>query len=183
MIELHPSEHILLVRRKHWFVLFAQTLPLAFLFVLPFALWRALTELSLPPEVTQVWLDPIASLDASLIIFGLAWWFLVLWMRFFTLWTDYYLDAWIITNERIIDVEQLGFFRRDVSTFRFEQIQDISVDVHGLIPTLLDFGDLHVQTAGQSRALLIRGVASPNTLRDFISHKHDEIVGRVESGK
>jgi hypothetical protein len=184
MITLNSNEHILLVRRKHWFVLLAKSFPVVFLLVLPIIIWIAVSSLNFPKETFPgYFLNDALKINTALILFGLSWWTLMVWIKFFVVWTDYYLDAWIITNKRIIDVEQIGFFRREVSTFRFEQIQDITVDIRGLIPTLLNFGTLHVQTAGEERKLLIKNVASPNDLRDFISRKHDEMHGhkKIES--
>ena len=102
-------------------------------------------------------------------------WTLIVWMLSFMTWTDYYLDVWVLTNKRIIDIEQKGFFRRDVSNFRYEQIQDMTVKVHGLLATFLDYGSLEVQTAGSSAKLDIQGVAKPNELRDVIFNRMESI--------
>jgi hypothetical protein len=36
--------------------------------------------------------------------------YLFAWLFFFFSFIDYYLDVWIITSERIIDIQQNGFF-------------------------------------------------------------------------
>lgn len=101
-------------------------------------------------------------------VFGYSLWFLLLWVVFFIEWTDYYLDLWVITDRRIIDVEQKGFFHREVTSFKFEQIQDITVETRGLIETFLKFGTLHIQTAGHNREIVIRDAHQPEDARTLI---------------
>jgi hypothetical protein len=59
-----------------------------------------------------------------------------MWMILASLWTDYYLDIWCITNKRIIKVDQVALFRRKTGSFRLERMQDVNVEVN-----------VHVQTA------------------------------------
>ena len=75
-------------------------------------------------------------------------WLLFLWFGMFSVWTNYYLDILIITDRRLILINQKGFFRRNVGSFRLERMQDINVEINGLIATLLDYGTIHVETAG-----------------------------------
>ena len=69
-----------------------------------------------------------------------------------TAWTQYYLDLWILTDRRIIVIDQVYFFNRKVSNFRLERLQDINVSISGLIPTLLDYGTIRAQTASESES-------------------------------
>lgn len=67
----------------------------------------------------------------------------------FLFWMDHYLDVWIITNERVIDVEQRGLFRRETSEFSMDKVQDITVEIPHMIATFLRYGNLRIQTAGE----------------------------------
>jgi hypothetical protein len=71
------------------------------------------------------------------------------------------LDVWIITSKKIIDVEQHSLFRREISIMNLEKIQDITFEIRGFIPTLFNYGDIKVQTAGAVGSFLIRGVPNP----------------------
>ena len=182
MIRLQQNEKIVMVRRKHWFVFLRETLPLMMLLVLPAVLW-AVIGIVVPLSGIFV-LQLSAHLPKQITVFLGAFWFLLIWMRFFVSWTNYYLDVWIATDQRVIDIEQVGLFRRDVSTFNYEQIQDITVETHGLIQTILDFGNIHVETAGATREILMEGVSKPNSLRDFISEQHAKaIAGSQQTNK
>ena len=53
-----------------------------------------------------------------------------------------------VTDEHIVDMDQLGLFQRTISTLRLSRVQDISVRVKGPIQTLMQYGTITIQTAG-----------------------------------
>jgi len=171
MLHLQEGEHIDLKARKHWFLLFRDSFGIFIVYLLPFIGWRFLTSqpgLSAPP------------LDPSLILFLVSTWTLLIWARFFTAWTDYYLDIWIVTGNRIVNIDQKGLFKREVSTLRIERIQDVTFEVNGIIATILGFGDVHVQTAGETEEFVIKGIANPERVkRKILEH----IDAKTTSGK
>lgn len=159
---LNDGEQVLLEVRKHWFLLFARTWFLPLLAVLPMVgfLVIALSDIKFPFEVTmdRVWLT----------VFLYAIWLLILWHVAFIFWTDYYLDAWFVTPERIIDIDQKGVFAREISSTRFERVQDVTTDVSGVFATLLNFGTMTVQSAGDVREFYMRGAREPYKCKDII---------------
>ena len=52
-------------------------------------------------------------------------------------------------------VDQRGFFRRFISSFRLERLQDINTEVNGIIATILDYGTVEAQTAGSSHETFV----------------------------
>lgn len=170
MIELQQNEKIILMRHKHWFVFVSHLLPVLMLYFLPYILFGLLGTLVSKTSLSL----SLSFVNARMEIFLGLFWTLLIWILSFVTWTDYYLDAWILTDKRVIDIEQEGFFRRQVSSFRYEQIQDMTVSIQGLIPTFLNFGSLEVQTAGSSAKLYIHGVANPNEIRDMIFNRMDK---------
>ncbi|KKT29716.1 MAG: hypothetical protein UW15_C0007G0013 [Parcubacteria group bacterium GW2011_GWC1_44_10] len=82
------------------------------------------------------------------------WFFILIYLMIvvviiFLFWIDYYLDIWIITSERIVDVEQRGLFNREVSEFMLDKVQDITLEVPNMMATFLRYGNLKIQTAGE----------------------------------
>ena len=159
MIYLEPNEKILLEVRKHRFIFLIEALgsiiavfiPLIFLFGINF-----------------FYNIPITMPLFTLFGFLYSGWVLLIWIYFFVVWTDYYLDVWVITNERIIDINQRGIFNREISSFHLNRIQDVTVEISGLIATFLHFGTLHVQTAGEKREFIIKGANKPEEVKGFI---------------
>jgi len=178
MIEFDDNETHLLTVRKHWFVLLKELIPLVFLGLLPAVL---LTGILFVPAEYQRRISAVVSGRYSLVISGYGVWVLLLWTTAFVRITDYYLDAWYLTDKRVIDVEQRGFFSREVAAMTLDKIQDVKINVHGMMQTFFDFGDLHAQTAGEQREFIIRGVYSPydckedisRVIRQYRSHQRD----------
>ena len=56
---------------------------------------------------------------------------------------------WIITSERIMDIEQTGLFHRQISEFMLDKVQDITVEIPDMVATFLKYGNLVIQTAGE----------------------------------
>ena len=163
MINLGNDERVLYEVRKHWYVLLTDSLFVVLLFLVPWAVMFGLDVLSVD----------LTSDEGSLIFFFAMLWLFLTWITFMIIWTNYYLDVWIITNKRIIDIEQFSLFSRDLSEFRLDRVQDVTIEGKGLLPTLLHFGDVHVQTAGESRDFIIKGIPHPYRLRDILVKEHD----------
>ena len=95
-------------------------------------------------------------------------WWLGTWIGAFTVFTQYYLTVWVITNLRIVDIKQNSFFNRQVSSFMLTRVQDVTTDVSGLLATVVHFGRLEVETAGMSEHFVMDGISYPEGVRDTI---------------
>jgi len=111
---------------------------------------------------------------------------LALWIFSFMVWIDYYFDVWIITSERIVNIEQQGLFSRRSSELRFSKIQDVTTEVKGFLGTVLNYGDVLIQTAGTEDEFLFRTVSDPYRIKDVImelqktaNHDKDEEFGEM----
>lgn len=154
---LESTEHMVLRFRKHWFVLFRDSLGTVLAGFLPPLAFLIATKMQITTVPTSMW------------AFMHFWWFLIVWLALSAIWTNYYLDLWIITDKRIVSIDQSGLFRREVTTLPFANVQDVTVEQAGIIQTLLNFGTLRVQTAGPAtNKTAIVGVAKPGKIRDTI---------------
>jgi uncharacterized membrane protein YdbT with pleckstrin-like domain len=91
-----------------------------------------------------------------------------IWITFFLIWIDYYFDVWIITDRRVVNIEQKGLFNRQVSELELLRIQDITTEVTGVIPTILNYGDVFIQTAGENPRFIFRQVSDPYGIKDTL---------------
>lgn len=169
LIKLEENEMILKVVRKHWFIIFSQVFSIVLAGVLPFIL----IAISSAFTVTNTLLTEL-HVDGIIISYFSGVWLLIVNIALVGIWTDYYLDMWIITNKRIISIDQQGFFRRSVSSFRFERLQDITVDIKGFIETMLDFGKITADTAGHD-PFTIRGIPNPRGVKSLILEYADQV--------
>lgn len=155
-----PNEKIIKIIRKDFFILFKKMLLTAILIFLPGL--GAFIAFNLYPNLL---LGPISY---PLIVLALSGYSLFICLFSFFSFIDYYLDIWLITDERIIDVRQEGFFSRVVSELKLFQIQDVTSELKGFFQFVLKYGDVHVQTAGEARRFIFNDIPNPEKVRDII---------------
>ena len=175
MIRLAKDEKIISTTRKHWFVLVRETLFLFFMLLLPFSIAMAGKILSIEYtfEITGNTITLFVIISSIFLLF--------VWMMFFVIWTDYYLDILILTNKHVIDVEQKGLFSRELSTFRLDKIQDVTAEANGMIQTFFSFGTIHIQTAGEDQDFVIRGIPKPFEVKHNISKQQDLLMDELRT--
>ena len=66
---------------------------------------------------------------------------------------------------------------------RLENIQDIAIASKGIIQTLLGFGNIRVQTAGERREFIMRNIANPERVKEIIVAEQGKVKERVISVK
>lgn len=157
-MKLDENETIILYIRKHWILFALQTIPLFFAALLP-ALFPGLLDMFLPQSLEQLE-------DAGWALYFM--WLTILWVWAFILWTEYFLDVWVVTDKKIIGAEQYSLFHRNVATLEIEKIQDISVEVSGFIQTMFGFGVIRVQTAGELRKFTLDHAYHPEEAKEII---------------
>lgn len=179
MITFRENEKIFLIKRRHKVVLFLELLPLKAFFLLLIA--SAIALLASPPfsfpEFMVGFFPEISIINLRVLLFlFLSLLLLIYWVVFFAIITDYYLDCWIVTNERTIHTELKGFFHRVISTVHHRRIQDITVKVEGFLPTFFRYGNLKIQTAGGFRAFIFQQIPEPYQTKDIIFKAQKELI-------
>lgn len=153
------DEQAVLFIRRHWIQLLALA-GYALLFILiPIAVWTVLTILEI--QTTGAFWAPILSIVLGSYLVFVA---VILMTQF----TDYYLDTWIVTNERVINIEQRGLFSRVISTLHLNQVQDVTAETHGFLNTFLTYGDVYIQTAGTRERFNFKTVDNPEDIKHTI---------------
>lgn len=110
-------------------------------------------------------------LKLLIITFYLFWWLFVYYS-----WLDYFLDIWIVTNRRVLNIEQRGMFNRIMAEHKLFRIQDVMSEQKGILPTFFDYGEIHIQTAGSEKIVIFEQVPHPHrvareTIRLIENHK------------
>jgi hypothetical protein len=166
MVELTEGENLIKVIHRHWFVLVSISVTLLFLAIVPIIgyIFLVFGTFSIFPPILRELLVSKVYWGA----FAYSLWVALLWIIFFMEWTNYYLDTWIITDERLISINQKGFFNREIITVRYSQIQDVTVVIRGIIPSFLKFGHIQVESAGEFRKIMIRQVDDPERVKALI---------------
>ena len=105
---------------------------------------------------------------------------LAVWLFVMQEFVDYYLDMWIVTDERIIDISQHGLFKRTSAELHLENIVDVTAQVIGVLPTMLNYGDVLIQTPGEVVRFHFKQIPRPEEVRQMVLKLVDEDRGRHE---
>lgn len=152
----HAGETVHIFLNRHWIVLLGKLIGLVIFVFLPI-----IPVFILSGIITAHHLE-------SLTLFLLILYYIFLWSSAFLSITMYLLDSWIVTDERVLDMTQHGFFSKTVSEMHLAKVQDISVKIEGFIPTMFGYGNVEIQSAGTVDKFIFRQVADPNAVRDKI---------------
>jgi uncharacterized membrane protein YdbT with pleckstrin-like domain len=170
-IQLESDETILILVRKHWFILALQFFGVVMTAILPIVFYVGVQFL--PTSLTDML---SVTIDTSMLVGLYTGWLILCWMACFGIWTNYYLDVWTVTNKRLVTVDQRGLFFRDTGSFRLERLQDINVSIRGILATFLKYGDLQAETASEDRDFVARGIPDPQELKALILKAADNVT-------
>lgn len=128
---------------------------------------------STPPLIWQTQIElfllPIAGLFIGLVLFAYHY---IMW----------YFTIYIVTDQRIRQITQRGFFGKDVVELRLSKIQNISYNIPGLSGELFKYGTIVIQTFVGD--LVIHKVEHPdeiyNKLQDAVSQAIGDGQGEYE---
>lgn len=172
MLDLHhlpnevPEEKLVYFLRRHPITLFGVIIGYVLLLAVPVFVWWYLNVMQ--PETLN------DQSTMALIVMGGSIFFLFGWLFLFQLFLDYYLDSWIVTTKRILNIEQTGLFGRTVSELRLYRIQDVTATVNGALKTILNYGEVEIQTAGEREHFVFEEIPDPNKVSKTILELSEE---------
>lgn len=156
------GERLLFVFRRHIIAMrkgfYCLLLPMA-CGAVPFLLWS--------DNLTLLWLFA-GGFVLGLVLFG----------YHFLMWFYTY---YIVTDQRIRQITQHGFFGKDVVELRLAKIQNISYTVPGLSGELFGFGTIVIQTLVGD--LVIKNVEHPNEIYNKLQDAVDLVAERSQHGQ
>lgn len=93
---------------------------------------------------------PIIALVNSGVKFGIvSLWYLGLALFAFQKMLLWFYNIYIVTDERIIDVDFFGLLYKNVNVTQIRQIEDVNYSQVGLMTSIFNFGDVVIQTASE----------------------------------
>ena len=133
-----------------------------YLFLIPFAV-SALPVFFLPSTLEVYW-SPLVGFVLGLLMF----------LYHFLMW---YYTIYVVTNQRIRQITQRGFFGKDVVELGLSKVQSISYNVPGFSGEIFGFGSIIVQTIVGD--LVINKVEHP----EEVYNKLQDAVAAAESAQ
>lgn len=111
-------------------------------------------------------------------------WYLIVVAYVFESFLDWFFSVFIVTDERIFDVDFLNLVYREISEANLDQIQDVTVTMGSAIRTLFNYGDVYIQTSSEVPRIEFEAVPDPDrvarVLRELrVEEEKEKIEGRV----
>lgn len=96
----------------------------------------------------------------------------------------WFFNIYILTDERIIDIDFHNLIYREVSETKIDKIQDVTYKLGGVARAIFHYGDVYIQTAGTIPNFEFMGVPNPNEVVRIIQElrtqeEQEAIEGRV----
>lgn len=89
---------------------------------------------------------------------------------FFMNWAFWFFDVWIISKDKMVDLELVRLFLYRRSELDLRQVQDIRVEVSGLIANTLRLGNVGIQSASKTETpIKLMSISEPYKAAQKIS--------------
>ncbi len=154
---LYPvyPRHGVIIWRKHWFVLL-----------------KALVSPAVGMLLTGVFISVALGLEAPqivVLILSLVFLLLVAWLVFRVI--DWHNDIYILTADRVIDIEKRPFTREFRREANMGMIQNVSYEQPSFISKVLNFGNVRLETAGTLGEFTFDNVPRPREVQSEITRR------------
>lgn len=165
MVVLRPGERVICEIKRHPFGI------LSMYFSGLVAIVVAIVLAAFAPQIISTGTDisGVALVGAGIVIVGIL---LMLWVATFVYWQN----RWIITDDSITQITQDGLFGRRVSQLSMENLEDVTIDKSGIIQTMLNFGTLKAETAGERSKFMFPFCPDPATYARKILEVHETFI-------
>jgi len=146
--ELDNNERLVAIIRKHWAALAVHISRVIISVIAIVVIYEKLAEFEYGFKIALVWI--IASILYG--VYGIMVW---------------YLDCYIITNRRIIDIDQKSMFRRVVAEVEIENIQEAVYEINGPLEAFLNYGTVKIKMAS-SGMISMEQIPNPARVKSLI---------------
>lgn len=155
-IQLRPSEEIdLVVRRSGAVFAWRYIFGFGILFVTAFYLFWFLA---------QGWWG------TTVVVLG----FLIGLYIIFHAWFFWKNNMLIVTNERVVDINRLGWFEELISTAAYSDIKDIYLHRKGLFASIFNYATVVIESKSQRSLLELPSVSEPEKVLALVLDKNDQ---------
>ena len=84
----------------------------------------------------------------------------------------------VVTDKNITQIVQGGLFNRKVSQLTMANVEDVTAEQKGIFSTLLDFGNLRVETAGEQENFVFSFCPRPSYYAKIILEAREKFISR-----
>jgi membrane protein YdbS with pleckstrin-like domain len=100
-------------------------------------------------------------------------WYLITFAYAFENFLSWYFDLFIITNERVVDIQFNNLLNKHFAEADIDMIQDVSSSVRGVMGTFFNYGNVLIQTASEVNQITFENVANPEKIIKLLKELRD----------
>jgi hypothetical protein len=110
-------------------------------------------------------------------------WYLFVFSSMLEAFLGWFYNIYIITDERVIDIDFVSLMHKEVTDANIGHIEDVTYKTGGLVKTLVDYGDIFIQTAGEEANLDFLAVPAPAKVAKILQGIREEREKSIERVK
>jgi membrane protein YdbS with pleckstrin-like domain len=95
---------------------------------------------------------------------------------------DYYYDLHVVTDRRLVDVDQHSLFMREINELALEEVQDVTSKTRGILQSVFDFGHVAIETSSAKEKFEFDNVRHPREIASIVLDLSDQAKRRIEGG-
>jgi hypothetical protein len=77
-------------------------------------------------------------------------------------------NYWIVTNQRIVDIEKLGFFDEVVSEIWFGELANIFIRKKGIFANIFNYANVIMESDGEKFVLEVKKIRQPQIFKTWL---------------
>jgi len=134
--------------------------------------------------ISFIWIPMVDFMPGNFQFMTIVIWYLLVIAFVFEKFITWYFHVFIITDERIIDVDFYHLLYKEVSNTKIDNIEDVTYKQGGMLRSWLNYGNVRIQTAAEQREFMIEDVPRPNKVAKILNElrleeEHEKMAGRV----
>ncbi|MFH0942675.1 MAG: PH domain-containing protein [Candidatus Beckwithbacteria bacterium] len=162
-------EKVIILLRRHWITQIK---------------WLVTAGLGVLVPLIFIWVPILNFLPENFRLMTVVMWYLLLIADIYESFITWYYHVFIVTDERIIDINFYNLIYKEVSSAKIDNIEDVTYRQGGVLRAMFNYGDVVIQTAAEKQEFVIECVPQPNRLVKILNElkleeEHEKLMGRV----
>jgi hypothetical protein len=89
---------------------------------------------------------------------------------------DWYFDAWLLTNQGVIDVQVNGLFDKSSARIEYHMIEGIGYTVKGVLQTLFNYGNVTIDKLGANTSIVLEDAPNPKKVEKKVMYYQEKFL-------
>lgn len=163
------QEEVIILLRRHWVTQIK---------------WLIMAGLGMLVPIIFIWVPILNFLPENFRFMVIVMWYLLIIAYIYEGFITWFYHVFIVTDERIIDINFYNLIYKEVSSAKIDNIEDVTYRQGGVLRAMLNYGDVVIQTAAEKQEFIIDCAPKPNHLAKILNElkleeEHEKMMGRV----